>query len=169
MPQVQLPLFPAGSQNINPDVAFVRRDNQITYFNGQMPLFTHAADDLSSFRLFTTQLIVNGSATQDEIVKAFGVSVTAVKRCVKKYRQGGSKALFVPPRRRAGTKLDAEHLAQAQQLLDQGLAVPAISQQMGILASTLHKAIRCGRLQMGKKKAPSPAKTPRPARRGSAA
>jgi hypothetical protein len=89
MPQVQLPMFPDGAQNINRDLAFTCRDRQVTCFNGQLPVFTHPADDLPGFRLFTTQLIVNGTATQDEVVRAFGVSVTTVKRYVKKCRQGG--------------------------------------------------------------------------------
>jgi transposase len=152
MPQVQLPVFPVGSQDINSDLAFERRDDQITYFNGHLPVFTHAAGDLPSFRLFTTQLIVNGTASQGEIATAFGVPLTTIKRYVKKYRQGGSSAIFVPPRRRAGTKLNAERLAQAQQLLDQGMSVPAVSEQLGVLATTLHKAIKNGRLRVAKKK-----------------
>ena len=75
MPQVQLPVFPAGCQQINANLAFERRSEQITYFNGHLPVFTHEAADLQSFRLFTTQLIINCSATQSEIVAAFGDSV----------------------------------------------------------------------------------------------
>src|SRR4030095_5832557 len=105
MPQIQLPVFPAGCEQINAHLAVERRDNHITYFNGHLPVFTHQADDLQSFRLFTTQLIVNGSATQAEIVEAFGVPSITVKRYVKKYRLGGAKAIFAPPRRREGSKL----------------------------------------------------------------
>lgn len=152
MPQVQLPVFPAGAQEINANLAFERRDEQVVYFNGHLPVFTHEVSDLASFRLFTTQLIVNGVATQSEIVAAFGVPLTTVKRCVKRYRQGGSKAMFEPPKRRAGTKLDTQRLAQAQQLLDEGVKVPALSKQLGVLPSTLHKAIDHGRLKVKKKK-----------------
>jgi DNA invertase Pin-like site-specific DNA recombinase len=151
MPQIQLPVFPAGSQEINGELAFECRDNQVTYFNGHLPVFTHAADDLATFRFFTTQLIINGSATQNEIVKAFGVSLTTVKRYSGKYRREGSKAFFTPPRRRSGSKLNPELLAQAQGLLDEGLEVPAISRQLGVLATTLHKAIGSGRLRVHKK------------------
>lgn len=154
MPQVQLPVFPAGCREINASVAFERRDEQVTYFNGHLPVFTHPAGDLQSFRLFTTQLIVNGVATQGEIVAAFGVPLTTVKRCVKRYRQGGSKAMFEPRRRREGTKLDTQRLAQAQQLLDEGVKVPALSKQLAVLPSTLHKAIDHGRLKVIKKKTP---------------
>ncbi len=152
MPQIQLPVFPAGSTEINSELAFERRDNQVTYFNGHLPVFTHAADDLATFRYFTTQLIVNGSATQSEIVKAFGVPLTTVKRYCRKYREAGGKGFFEAPRRRSGSRLNAERLAQAQQLLDGGCGVAAVSRQLGVLASTLHKAIRSGRLKAKKKR-----------------
>jgi len=154
MPQIQLPVFPAGSREINSELAFECRANQVTYFNGHLPVFTHAADDLATFRYFTSSLIVNGSATQSEIVQAFGVSLTTVKRCTKRYRDRGGKAFFAPPPRRAGTKLNPERLAQAQQLLDEGLGVPQVSRQLGVLATTLHKAIQSGRLVVRKKKTP---------------
>ena len=146
MPQVQMPLFPVGVTPINEQLAFACRDDQVVYLNGHLPVFTHGREDLAAFRLFTTQLIVNGTATQGEIVRAFGVPAITVKRSVKRYRTAGVAAFFAPPKPRTGRKLTAEVLPQAQALLDQGLAVPAISTQTGVLANTLHKAIRAGRL-----------------------
>ena len=139
----------------------------MTYFNGHLPVYTHAADDLAGFRFYTTQLIVNGTATQSEITRAFGVSSTTVKRYVKKFQKGGVRAMFAPPARRTGTKLDEAHLTQAQQLLDEGLGVPAVSRQLGVLATTLHKAIRGGRLKVTKKKVPRPSRRLQPAHRPS--
>ena len=109
----------------------------MVYFYGHLPVFTHAADDLASFRLFTTQLIVTGTARQGQIVQAFGVPLTTVKRCVKKYRHGGTQARFAPAAPRRGHPLTPERLAQAQALLDQGWGVPAISTQLAVLATTL--------------------------------
>lgn len=152
MPQVQLPMFPEGTTLITSELAFERRDSQVVYFNGHLPVFTHKAEDLGSFRLFTSQLIINGTATQGQIVRAFGVSLTTVKRYVKKYRQAGAKAFFAPPPPRHGHKLTGERLAQAQALLDGGQSVPSVSAQLGVLATTLHKAIDAGRLRQIKKK-----------------
>jgi len=152
MPQLQLPVFPAGTSAINSELAFERRDDQVVYFNGHLPVFTHTAQDLASFRFFTTQLIINGSASQGEIVKAFGVPMTTVKRCCRLYRERGASGFFKPPARRQGHRLTPEKLAQAQGMLDEGKRVPAISVQLGILASTLHKAIDDGRLKAFKKK-----------------
>ena len=150
-------MFPEGTTLITSELAFERRDSQVVYFNGHLPVFTHEAEDLGSFRLFTSQLIINGTATQGQIVRAFGVSLTTVKRYVKKYRQAGAKAFFAPPPPRHGHKLTGERLAQAQALLDGGQSVPSVSAQLGVLATTLHKAIDAGRLRQIKKKDPSAA------------
>jgi len=55
-------LFPAGSKTIDDQLAFERPVDQVVYFNGHWPVFAHRSDDLGSFRLFTTQSIVNGFA-----------------------------------------------------------------------------------------------------------
>ena len=152
MPQVQLPLFADGATAITSELAFEKRDGQVVYFNGHLPVFSHPVEDLASFRFFTTQLIVNGTATQGQIVQAFGVPLTTVKRCCRQYREGGASAFFKPAARRQGHRLTPERLAQAQALLDAGQSVPAISAQLNILASTLHKAIDHDRLKQFKKK-----------------
>ncbi len=152
MPQMQLPIFPAGVTPINQHLAVQCRQGQVVYFNGHLPVFTHEQKDVAAFRLFTSQLVVNGTASQAQIVRAFGVPSITVKRCVKKYRQEGDKGLFAPPKPRPGKRLTPEVLAQAQRLLDQGLEVPQVSAQTGVLANTLHKAIRAGRLKRSVKK-----------------
>ena len=80
MPQVQLPIFPAGVTHINSEVAFEERDGKVYYFNGHLPVFVHEKSALATFRLFSTQLIINGNATQAEISRAFGVPLVTVKR-----------------------------------------------------------------------------------------
>ena len=94
MPQLQLPIFPAGSSLINRQVGFERKDDRIYYFHGLLPVFSHTVDDLKSFRFITSQLIVGGNVSQSEIVKAFGVSYISVKRNVKLLRAEGSEGFF---------------------------------------------------------------------------
>jgi biotin operon repressor len=147
MPQLQLPIFPVGTTAITSEIAFERREDQVVYFNGHLPVFTHGATDVASFRLFTTQLIVNGTASQGDIARAFGISTTTVKRCVKRFRERGAGAFFVAPLRRRGRMLTPERLVEAQMLLNQGERVPAISARLGILPTTLHKALDSGRLK----------------------
>jgi hypothetical protein len=68
------------------------------------------------------------------------VPLVTVKRCVKLHREVG-EAFFAPVKKRSGSKLTADVCQQAQDLLDQGLKVPEVDRQLGILANTLHKAI----------------------------
>jgi transposase len=152
MPQVQLPIFPAGSVEINRDLACRSEGNQVVYYNGHLPVFIHAQGDLASFRLFTSQLIVQGSATQGHIAKAFGVPLVAIKRATKIFRERGAPGFFTPKPRREGSKLTAEKLDQARLLLQQGHALPTVSQHTGVLTDTLRKAVAAGRLPTPKKK-----------------
>lgn len=152
MPQVQLPILPEGVTHITPELAFQCQDGKVCYFNGHLPVFIHDAGDLATFRMFSSQLVLNGNATQAQIARAFGVPLVTVKRYVKLYRHHGVRAFFVPPPRRGGHKLTPAVCAQAQGLLNEGLAVPEVGRRLGLLANTLHKAIRAGRLTANVKK-----------------
>ncbi len=94
MPQTRLPLFTSDITLINSQVGFQKRDGIVYYFNGSMPVYQHPENDIRSYRLFTSQLVVNGNAKQSEIVKAFGVSPISVKRWVKKYKEEGAQGFF---------------------------------------------------------------------------
>lgn len=147
MPQLQLPIFPASCTAITNELAFEQRDGTVYYFNGHLPVFSHQADDIASFRFFTSQLIANGNASQGQISRAFGVPLVTVKRCCKKLRDEGAAGFFRPPVARQGHKLTAERIAAAQAMLDEGHDVPAIGAALGVLPNTLHKAISFGRLK----------------------
>jgi hypothetical protein len=95
MPQTRLPIFYNEATLINNQVGFEKRDGVVYYFNGTMPVYQHSEHDIRSFRLFTSQLVVNGNAKQSEIVKAFGVSPISVKRWVKKLREEGPGSFFL--------------------------------------------------------------------------
>ena len=94
MPQTRLPFFPDDIELINNYIGFQKKNGTVYYFNGAMPVFQHPEKDYASFRLFTSQLVVNGNAKQVEIVNAFNVSAISVKRWVKKYREQGAGSFF---------------------------------------------------------------------------
>ena len=94
MPQTRLPFFPEDIELINNYIGVQKKDGVVYYFNGAMPVFQHPENDYSSFRLFTSQLVVNGNVKQVEIVNAFDVSSISVKRWVKKFREEGAESFF---------------------------------------------------------------------------
>jgi len=147
MPQMQLPIFPAGLKAINQNIGFQCESGRVVYFYGHLPVFEHDADDVQSFRLFTSQLIERGTVKQGEIVQSFGVPLITVKRYTKVLREKGSKGFFAPRRTRSAPVLTEDVLRLGQQLLDEGKSVPKVAAELKVLANTLHKAIRAGRLK----------------------
>src|SRR5437867_8559107 len=83
MPQMQLPVFPAGVTEINSRIAVEAKDGQVCYVYGHLPVFQHEETDVRSFRMFTSQMIVTGSVKPKEIVETFGVPMVTVKRYMK--------------------------------------------------------------------------------------
>src|ERR1700736_6412899 len=100
MPQVQLPIFPAGSVEINRELACRVEGEQVVYFNGQLPVFAHAKNDLASFRLFTSQLIVQRSAQtrvlSDTLRKAIKAGRLPAVKKKEAHRLGPQKSKAAP-------------------------------------------------------------------------
>lgn len=153
MPQLQLPLFPAGSKGITGEIGVHCQDGKVVYVCGHLPVFQHDAGDLGSFRMFTSQMVVNGTAKAGQIAATFGVPLATVKRYAAIYRLSGAKGFFETKARfRSETKLTEEVKEQARKLLEEGMNVAAVGKELSVQASTLHKAIRSQRLQFKKKK-----------------
>jgi transposase len=117
-----------------------------------MPVFVHEESDLDSFRMITAQFCVNGNAKQADISRAFGVSKISLKRAVKRYREQGPKGFYTPRKRRGSAVLTPPVLAEAQQLLDEGLETSEVADRLDVKRDTLSKAVRAGRLHKPVKK-----------------
>jgi transposase len=152
MLQTLLPIFPCGITNITDELAVQKENGVVTYFNFSMPVFTHGENDVTTFRMITSQFCVNGNTTQAEIARAFGVSLISVKRSVKLYREQGPKGFYRPRNTRGATVLTSVVLKEVQDLLNQGLVVRNIAKQLKLKQNTIEKAIRVGRLQKPIKK-----------------
>src|ERR1700674_4947545 len=156
MPQMQLPIFPAGVTQINHQIAVQKEAGTVYYIHGHLPVFQHGEGDVRAFRMFTSQMIVTGTVKPKEIVQAFGVPMVTVKRYVKVYREQGANGFYaVRPRLSSASVLKGEVLQRAQQLLDEGQSIAEVAGDLKVCANTLHKAIDAGRLRSGKKKAHS--------------
>jgi len=159
MPQRQLPIFPAGVIEINSSIAVQKEEGQVWYLHGHLPVFHHEEEDVGSFRMFTSQMIVNGTVKPKEIVKAFGVPSITVKRYVKVFREQGAKGFYeTKSRQSSASVLKGEVLERARTLLEQGRSVPEVASETKVFANTLHKAIRAGRLPARQKKRNSTAR-----------
>lgn len=153
MPQLQLPIFPAGVTEINNRIAVRKDADTVWYLHGHLPVFQHTEADIQSFRMFTSLMIAGGTVKPKEIVKAFGVPMITVKRYVKLYRDQGTKGFYeTKPRHNSASVLKGEVQERAQCLLDEGHSVPEVAAELKVLRNTLQKAIGAGRLRSSLKK-----------------
>lgn len=153
MPQMQLPIFSEGVTPITNDVGYEKKENTVVYYCGTMPVFSHAVDDLDSFRMIVSQLYVNGTVQQANLTRAFQIQPLALKRWVKRYRADGARAFFQS--RHGGSKpkiLTPEVRARVQDRLDQGQSLSEIAAELALNYDVLRKAVADGRLKRPVKK-----------------
>jgi hypothetical protein len=152
MPQLHLPMFPNGVIHITDQLAVMNKDGEVTYFNGHMPVFRHAENDVTTFRMITSQFCVSGCAKQSDIIRAFGVTSISVKRSVKTYREKGPKGFYAPRVTRGAAVLVEAVVAEAEELLADGVIEAEVAEKLGLKLNTLQKAIRAGRVRRPVKK-----------------
>src|SRR6266705_2597229 len=117
MPERQWPIFPTGVIEINSSIAVQKEEGQVWYIHGHLPVFHHDEEDVGSFRMFTSQMIVNGTVKPKEIV----VPSITVKRYVKVYRDHGAKGFYENKRRQSSASvLKGTVLERARTLLNEG-------------------------------------------------
>ncbi|MEI7590246.1 MAG: helix-turn-helix domain-containing protein [Deltaproteobacteria bacterium] len=150
MPQLHLPIFPSGLTYINNQIGVEKKDGRIYYFHGLLPVFSHEEKDIESFRYITSQLVQAGNVSQQEIVKAFGVSCISVKRAVSRLRKQGIEGFTRKAKGGTAHVLTAEVAGRAQKVLNEGHSAGEVARQLGLKVSTIRKAIGAGRLQKKK-------------------
>ena len=152
MPQLQLPIFPDGVTYITNQLAFKNEDGQVTYFNGIMPVFSHAESDIATFRMITSQFCVTGHVKQSDIIRAFGVTSISVKRSVKIYREKGPKGFYAPRVTRGPAVLVEDVVSEIEGRLAGGATPAEVAKTLGLKLITIQKAMREGRIRAAVKK-----------------
>ncbi len=151
MPQIQLPIFPLGMTLITPEVGVECREGKVTYFVGCLPVFHHDEDDVRTFRMITSQMVVGGYVRQVDVARAFGVPAVSVKRAVKCYREHGPAGFYAQRRVRGPAVLTPKVVRELEGLMDTGLSPADAASRLGLLPNTVAKAIRAGRVNAKKK------------------
>ena len=82
MAQLLLPIFPDSVTPIKGLLSVGKEDGRVVYFHGVLPVFSHAQEDLATFRMITAQLIAQGHLRVVDVSRAFGVPALSVKRAL---------------------------------------------------------------------------------------
>jgi hypothetical protein len=65
--------FPQIMTAIHSNLAVSFESGRVVYIHGLLPVYEHAANDLASLRLFTSQMIATENERHSEIARTFGV------------------------------------------------------------------------------------------------
>jgi transposase len=128
-------------------LAFRKQDGQVTYFNGHVPVFSHAETDIATFRMITSQFCVTGQVKQRDIIRAFGVTSISVKRSVKIYREKGPKGFYAPRVTRGPAVLVETVVSEIEGRLMGGATPAEVAKTLGLKLNTIQKAMRKGRIR----------------------
>jgi len=146
MPKPSLPVLPEGLSQLTHYISVQHLNGRWIYIFGISPVFSHAADDLATFRMYTSQLYCEGHCKQADIIRVFGVCSNSVKRGAKLYREGGPSVFFEKKKCRGAGVIKGKLKEDIQELLNHGMSTKEVSEKLDVNQSTIQKAISASRL-----------------------
>ena len=152
MGQLLLPLFSEDTCMITLNLGYREQDGTVFYLLSGMPIFSHDSGDIPNFRYITSNLILQGLCSNQDIVDAFHVSTDSVRRWKRVLSHQGEGAFFSAESRHGWShKLLPDVLDRIQGKLDKGQSVNSIAKAEGLSEGALRYAIKLGRLKKNHK------------------
>ena len=146
--QLILPLFPVKTEMITPTLGIYKRDSIITYLHCGVPIYSHAEEDLMSFRYITSKFIVQGLCRLIEISDCFHVSYDSVKRYVKRLEEMGEAGFFSKGNRMGhSSKLLPAVIERMQRYMDKGKSNSEIARLEDVTEGAIRYALKKGQLK----------------------
>jgi hypothetical protein len=97
--QLLLPLFPNETKLITPSLGVFKKDEIVYYIHCGVPIYSHIAEDIQSFRYITSKFITERLCRKIEISKCFGTSYDSVTRYVRLLQEEGDAKFFTNEQR----------------------------------------------------------------------
>ena len=146
--QLLLPIFPPEVKLITHTFGVFARDGIVNYLHCGVPIYSHAAEDLNSFRYITSKFVLQGLCKQVEISRCFGISYDSVKRNTRRLAEQGERVFFASdPRGGQCYKLLPAILDRMQRKLDGGTSNSEIARLEGVTEGAVRYAIKHGKLK----------------------
>ena len=148
MGQLLLPIFPHDTCMITLTLGVREQDSFVFYLHSGMPIFSHEKGDIKKFRYITSNLILQGLCTNQDIVDTFHVSTDSVRRWKNLLHDKGEQAFFIDETRHGWShKLLPDVLLRIQGKLNAGQSVNSIAKEEGLSESGIRAATKDGRLK----------------------
>ena len=148
MGQLLLPIFPRDTKMITPVLGVRNHEGTVFYLLSGMPINSHLDGDFNKFRYVTSNFILLGLCSNQNIADVFHVSIDSVARWKKKLFEQGDTAFFNEEMRHGRShKLLPDVLARIQIKLAEGLSATSVAKSENISEGSIRYAISMGRLK----------------------
>lgn len=148
MGQLLLPIFPSDTRMITPTLGVREHGGSVFYLHSGVPIFSHEVNNLTMFRFITSNLILQGRCTNQDIADAFHVSTDSVRRWKEKLSKKGELAFFKEDARHGRSyKLLPDVLDRIQGKMNEGRCPYSIAKEEGISEGSIRYAVSLGRLK----------------------
>jgi len=148
MGQLLIPLFPESMEMITSTLGVREQEGTVYYLHSGVPIFSHESGDMNMFRYITSNLILQGLCSNQDIVDAFHVSTDSVRRWKKKLSEEGEPSFFKAETRHGRShKLLPHVLDRIQGKLNEGKSAYSIAKQENISEGSIRYAVKNGRLK----------------------
>jgi hypothetical protein len=146
--QLCFPFLPPEAELVSSMLAISRQRERRLYIAAGVPIFSHAEGDEEAERVILGQIVALGLANKTELAVAVGRHRNTIARHEATLLSEGVAGLRTgKPGPKAAHKLKGRRLAQAQNLLEQGLSIRETARQVGVTHPTILHALDQGRLR----------------------
>jgi hypothetical protein len=157
----RLPLVPEGAEVLSPDLALVREDGLLAFFNAGGPIFECKDTDAALVRFGATMVTDLGLAPASVVAKAVGLHRATLQRARARISESGAEALQPKKRGPKGPhKLTPRVVKKAQELLDAGRSLRAVGAGVGVSEFAIRNALKRGLIERSEVQRPVAAAGP---------
>jgi hypothetical protein len=144
--RTRLPLIPPDATVLSEELAIVRKEDEIVFWNGSGPIFSCSQDDQIAVRVASAMFAELGMVKPGTIADELGIHRSTVHRNRRKLRAGGVAELEERKAVQPARRLTDERRAAAQRLLDERRSNRDVARAVDVSEGTIRQAIRAGRL-----------------------
>jgi hypothetical protein len=147
--RTRLPMLPANAEPLSQDLAVVREDSELVFWNASGPIYTCNQQDRLGLRVAAAMFSNLNLASAESLAPAIGVHRSTVFRSRQKFQAEGSEGLEhrgTGPR--GAHKLSGKVRRHAQCRLNAGLSIRATAKEVRVSEGAIRYALRKGTLHL---------------------
>ena len=147
--QGYLPFLPKNAVIISENLALVRDEDQMVFYNASGSIYSCSENDKDAIRIAQAIFVELNIARPKALAKALRVNQSTVHRNRTKYKEGGVEAFKWKKRQRALYAFKGENCIKGQEYLDKGVSIRTTAKKLEVSEGAIRYAIKKGILNRG--------------------